>query len=76
MKRFMEISPDVFEKSGRQTHTHRQTDAAALCNCSHVHRLLFGAPPAISCNVLNGPSNHIPPNKSAFECTLIYRIIS
>ena len=30
MKSFMEISPDVFEKSGKQTHTHTQTDAAAL----------------------------------------------
>jgi len=32
MKGFMEISPDVFKKSGSKTdrHTHRQTDAAAL----------------------------------------------
>jgi len=30
MKSFMETGPHVFEKSGRQTHTHTQTDVAAL----------------------------------------------
>ena len=35
---FMEIGPHVFEKSGRQTHTHTQTDAAALYTYIHIKR--------------------------------------